>query len=154
MKPGERFMMWMLPLTLNGTNSRIHRLCHTNIEFLYDPEEGDGEFVDINSLVAVQQGKGYGTQALRIITGMADTFGVKLNLFARAMDHKPHSTKRLIEWYERHGFVAPTDWRPYGDPDPDEEDEGHHGLDLFRAPQAQAYCMPSNTHLEESHGQR
>lgn len=138
MKPGKRLMMWMLPHATghdSGDEGIHHRFCETNVVLHYDEEDGDGEFVDIKSLVAVRQGQGAGTQCLRMLTGMADIFGVKLCLYGRAMDDKPHSTQRLKAWYERHGFVT-HDRLADSDPDPDEVDDDHHGCDFFRAPQS------------------
>jgi hypothetical protein len=148
MRPDERLKAWMLPHAYKEEGDEVsYRFCQTNVTLRYEGDD-DGRFVDIVSLVAVRQGQGDGTQCLRILTGMADIFGVKLALYARAMDDKPHSTNRLVEWYIRHGFQSAAGtthitenerrgkpkrfaWQKI-DADPDEIDADHHGLDMWR----------------------
>lgn len=147
-------MMWFLPYVVNEDGEGTHiRFCRTNMLLRYDEDDADGEFVDVIALSAARQGQGDGTQCLRMLTGMADLFGVKLTLYARSMDNKPSSTDRLRAWYLRHGFKQCGDYN-LPESDPDEVDDDHIGYDLFRDPQAQSACMPTNTHLEETHGQR
>jgi hypothetical protein len=139
MKPGERLIAWLLPHKVGEDSAfgygRLHtyRLNRVTLVLEYDPNDSDGEFVGIDKILAAQQGNGDGTQLLRLICGMADIFGVKLHLYARAMDDKPWSTDRLLGWYQRHGFIVSGTWR-LPESDPDEVVADHAGYDLCRKP--------------------
>lgn len=156
MKPGERLIAWLLPHKIGEDEAmgfgRLHkyRMGRVTLVLEYDPDDADGEFVDIDRILAAQLGQGDGTQALRLICGMADLFGVKLSLSARALDDRPYSTNRLVAWYERHGFVAENAWRPDPDAEPTEEDAGHGGVSMFRAPRSEAerMCVGTNAVAE------
>ncbi len=58
--------------------------------------------------------KGYGSEALRCLTALADTHGVDLELTAAPLDRESDITiDDLIRFYERAGFVfaGPDGWR-------------------------------------------
>lgn len=135
--PGQRLLMWLLPLQQTGTHRTggTYRLGTVTFIVEYDKDDGDGSFVTIRSLSAARPGTGEGHQVLSLICGMADIFGVALDLYARAMDHRPPTTVRLIRFYERHGFHMTQDHGCDWQPDPDEgADEDHVGVDMQRRP--------------------
>lgn len=135
MKPGARLIWWMLPHQQKGDyTGGTYRLGNITLILEYDENDAGGEFVDIKSITAAQPGTGEGYQVMRLICGMADIFGVHLALYARAHDGKPHNTKRAVRFYERLGFDIHQDQGLDWDADPDEVDEDHAGVDMWRQP--------------------
>ena len=80
-------------------------------------------------LIAVpahNQGKGYATRALQMLTALCDDNGITITLIARQMDQASLShyapgcpatlsTAQLIAWYGKHGFIKTA---PSGDHTP------------------------------------
>lgn len=67
----------------------------------------DGNDVHMHDILTLAPKSGAGTKALKHLTGLADKHGVKINIFAKAYSNRPEhikSTKRLVKWYEKHGF--------------------------------------------------
>lgn len=121
----ERLLMYFLPHRVARDAEGSHfLLCNTRFIL-----REDGELVSIEAL---NKGQGDGTQCLNLICHTADLYGVTLTVYARAHDHRPHSTVRAIRWYERHGFKITgdngLDWSAL----PSTIDEDHAGCDLER----------------------
>lgn len=133
---GQRYLLYFLPhKRSSGTDGGIHHLCRTSIVLRHDPEEADGNHVDIVSLRADRPGQGDGTQALRMLRDVAALYGVTLSIYARAMDDDRRSTTRLVQWYQRHGFIIEdphgTDWNRMPEEAGDPE---HPGATMYRPP--------------------
>ena len=80
--------------------------------------DGEIHLSDINTVG--DKGQGSGTQALKFLTNLADKHNVKLSGVAKGYSQsKEHiqTSERLLQWYQKHGFVEPED--SFGD-----EDEG------------------------------
>lgn len=64
--------------------------------------------VHISEIVSLEPGKGYGSTALRILLGLADTNHEAVHLHAKKIgtNRDYPGTKALRDWYARHGFTA------------------------------------------------
>jgi hypothetical protein len=91
--------------------SRGERIFNNASIITVRPDVDDRETaVHISDIVSIYPGQGGGRDALKFIIGLADQFGVKLTLFAKAYMVGPRAktlpkTKDLVAWYGRYGFV-------------------------------------------------
>ena len=83
------------------------------------PEPGviaNGQVVELNSIgvYGPHQRQGHASRALQMLTDVCDANGVTISLVARPLDPSllftpdcpaSLSTKQLIDWYQKHGFV-------------------------------------------------
>ena len=139
-KPGQRLLLWLLHHQQRGTHRTggTYKLGNVTFVLEYDEADGDGQFVTLQSLSAAQPGTGEGHQILSLLCGMSDIFGVTLEIYARALNDRPPTTVRLIEFYKRHGFEITQDHGVEWDADPDAgEEPDHHGADMRRLPRDQ-----------------
>ena len=52
------------------------------------------------------------SRALKVVTDLADKYGVTLTLYATNYTNRGLDVEDLIEWYSRHGFKAESEgWR-------------------------------------------
>jgi hypothetical protein len=66
-----------------------------------------GDKIHLSSLQSLAPGSGAGTRALEELKRMADEYGVEIGGTAKAYARDQKyitSTKRLVEWYRKHGF--------------------------------------------------
>lgn len=66
--------------------------------------------VHISDIVSGETGKGYASEALKLLCALADKHGVTLDLTAKAYLTGQQAkgrltTKQLVDWYGRYGFV-------------------------------------------------
>lgn len=77
---------------------------------------GDG--VHLGDIVNYgEAGKGHGTEALRLLTQLADKHGVTITGVAKAYSDKAghiQDTNRLAQWYEKNGFTTDEGFDDYG----------------------------------------
>lgn len=81
-----------------------------------------GSKIHISDIMSLAPKSGAGTEALTFLKGLADKHGVSLEGTAKAYHNdkaKITSTKRLVKWYEKHGFQI-------GDGDDDEGYDIHY----------------------------
>jgi hypothetical protein len=103
---GERAKQFMAEYGNDSTEHPFHRSARILHGATVDLSR-DGNDVHMHDIVSLAPKSGAGTKALKHLTGLADKHGVKINLFAKAYSNRPEhikSTKRLIKWYEKHGF--------------------------------------------------
>lgn len=78
-------------------------------DVLIDLSEFGGEIHISDIMAAGKTQTGSGTKALKFLTGLADEHGVRLSGIAKAYsrsDDHIQSSDRLMQWYEKHGFVS------------------------------------------------
>lgn len=100
----EFFAEFMQDSQENWLNPRQRIVGMAGIEMspsIYDHQSG----VHINDIVSYKTGEGHGSVALRRIIDLADKHGVTLDLIAKTYTKDRLSTKQLVDWYARHGFV-------------------------------------------------
>jgi hypothetical protein len=61
--------------------------------------------ISVKSIRSVEPGKGGGRKALKMLTDMADKYGVKLSLLPKKFGKVGLSTQELKNWYARNGFT-------------------------------------------------
>lgn len=61
--------------------------------------------IHLSDIVSGDVGQGHGSTALRFVTDLADKHGVTLDLVAKSYVRDRLTTKQLLGWYARHGFV-------------------------------------------------
>lgn len=86
--------------------------------------------IHLSDIVAGDVGQGHGSTALRFVTDLADKHGVTLDLVAKSYVPDRLTTKQLVGWYARHGFV-----RGRGN--------AHDGYPMVRAPKGAASAAPA-----------
>jgi len=73
--------------------------------FSIGPSLSNDDGVGLNLLTRVGE-PGGAADAMRRVLGAADRAGVEIELFARPDENSREFRRRLVEWYEREGFVA------------------------------------------------
>jgi len=63
-----------------------------------------GGEIHLSFIRSVEQNKGWGTEGLKFLIGLADKHGVSIDLDASPVGEKVLSKSQLIAWYKRHGF--------------------------------------------------
>ena len=121
----------------------IFQIGDVEVILKHNPRESNGRDVELHSIISGRKSQGQGSAVLSGLTRLADQYDIILSLYARAMDGKPTSTKRCVEWYRRHGFTMENarndNWQPYVDG----AEADHIGADMWREPLA---------HKGEAHG--
>ena len=78
-------------------------------DVLLDVSEFGGE-IHVGDISAIgKKSEGSGTKALKFMIDLADKHNVRLSGEAKAYSkHSDHiqSSERLVQWYQKHGFVA------------------------------------------------
>lgn len=86
-----------------------------------------GNRVHISHIQTLEPGAGHGSEALKFICDLADEYHVDLDLGAKAYGRKHLSTRELIDWYARYGFVP-----EHYDADDLTDAELEDGIDMIR----------------------
>lgn len=83
-----------------------------------------GGVIHLGDIRALNPRNGAGTRALKFLCDLADKHGVTLQGTAKAYDKDRMSTRQLLDWYRKFGFVE----------DPDSYGSDEDGFDIIRKP--------------------
>jgi hypothetical protein len=107
--PANQFVKAFMAATHEHPMDRGARLYGYSSIGLRKSMENPNNGIYLSDIQALEAGAGHGAKALAALCGLADQFGVTLDLVAKGYGPKHLTNPQLIAWYKRYGFSV--DWK-------------------------------------------